>query len=111
MTRCPKCIVNKTARSKVLGNLLLINATALGIPLGAFECIGMDFIVQLLKSEGFDAIMVIIDKFTRYGILILITLDYMAISSVEAFMRQVVAPGWLPSKFIIDRDKKFLSDF
>src|SRR5258706_18683 len=111
VARCPKCAVNKTARSKLVGNLLPIDAMTSGVPLGAFECVGMDFIVQLPKSEGFDAIMVIIDKFTRYGILIPMTSDYTAVSSAEAFVKHVVAQGWLPSKFITDRDKKFLSDF
>lgn len=107
--RCPKCMVNKTARTNLPGSLLPIDAT--GTLLGAFKCIKMDFIVQLPKSEGFDAIMVIIDKFTEYSILIPMTSDYTAVSSAEAFIKHVVAHGWLPSKFIIDRDKKFLSEF
>src|SRR5258705_10772043 len=64
VARCPKCTVNKIAQSKLPGNLLPIDATTPGTPLGAFKCVGIDFIVQLPKSEGFDAIMVIIDKFT-----------------------------------------------
>ena len=76
-----------------------------------FECVGMDFIVGLPPSRGFDTIMVVIDKLTRYGIFILMTSDYTALSSANLFVEWVVRCGWLPSKFITDRDAKFLSEF
>ena len=53
----------------------------------------MDFIVGLPLSKGFDAIMVVVDKFTRYGIFIPTTSDYMAISSANLFMEWVVRRG------------------
>ena len=71
----------------------------------------MDFIVGLPPSRGFDAIMVVIDKLTRYGIFIPTTSDYTALSSSNLFVVWVVRRGWLPSKFITDRDAKFLSEF
>src|SRR5258705_11644185 len=71
----------------------------------------MDFIVGLPPSKGFDAIIVVIDKFTRYGIFIPKTSDYTALSSANLFVEWVVCRGWLPSKFITDRDAKFLSEF
>ena len=79
--------------------------------LAAFECVGIDFIVHLPLSMGYDAIMVVVDKFTRYGIFIPTTSDYTASSTARLFLNHVVSLGWLPSKFITDRDGKFLSDF
>ena len=71
---------------------------------------GIDFIVQLPKSEGFAALMFIIDQFTRYEIFVPMNSDYTARSTADAFAKHVVARGWLPSKFITDRDRKFLSN-
>ena len=105
---CPKCSINKISRKKPPGSLLPID---IDNPLKAFECVGMDFIVGLPLSRGFDAIMVVIDKFTRYGIFIPTTSDYTAISSANLFVEWVVRHGWLPIKFITDRDAKFLSKF
>jgi len=79
--------------------------------LATFECIGIDFIVHLPLSKGYDAIMVVIDKFTRYGIFIPTTSDYTVSSTAYLFLDYVVSLGWLPSKFITNRDEKFLSDF
>ena len=58
---CPKCSINKVLRQKLPGNLLPID---IDNQLKAFECVGMDFIVGLPPSRGFDAIMVVIDKLT-----------------------------------------------
>ena len=106
--KCPKCSINKTSRKLLPGSLQPINMNG---DLKAFECVGMDFIVGLLPSNGFDAIMVVIDKFTRYGIFIPMTSDYTVLSSVNLFVEWVVRHRWLPSKFITDRNAKFLSEF
>jgi len=111
VSRYPKCCVNKTSRTKLLGSLLPIDVPEGEGALGALECVGMDFIVNLPKSRGFDMIMVIIDKLTRYGIFIPTTSDYMALFMVNLFVQWVVRWGWLLSKFIMDRDTKFLSEF
>lgn len=57
----------------------------------AFECVGMDFIVGLPPSKGFDAIMVIVDKFTKTGIFIPTTSGYTAVSAAELFVSSAVA--------------------
>jgi len=108
---CPKCTINKTSRSKLPGNLMPVDTPNRSGVLAAFECVGIDFIVHLPLSMGCDAIMVVIDKFTRYGIFIPTTSDYTASSTTRLFLNHVVSMGWLPSKFITDRDGKFLSDF
>ena len=81
---CLKCSVNKTLHSKTPGSLLPI---AEETPSGTFECVGIDFIVGLLLSRGFDTIIVVIDKFTCYGIFIPTTSDYTAKSLVDLFLQ------------------------
>jgi len=88
-----------------------IDASGKSGALATFECVGIDFIVHLPLSKRYDAIMVVIDKFTRYGIFIPTMSDYMASSPASLFLNHVVLLGWLPSKFITDRDGKFLLDF
>ena len=110
VSSCSKCSINKLSRTKLPGNLLPIDVSG-KTSISAFECIGLDFIVSLPLFHRFDAIIVVIDKFTRYGIFIPTTSDYTARSSVNLLIQWVVRQGWLPSKFITDRDGKFLSDF
>lgn len=105
--RCPKCIVNKTAKSKPPGNLLPIDVDDVQ-SMAAFETVGIDFIVGLPFSDGFDAIMVVIDKFTRTGIFIPTNSNYTSESAAELFLQHVVRQGFLPSKVISDRDPKFM---
>lgn len=102
---CPKCIVNKRSKLKATGEMLPIQAE------GAFEIIAMDLIVGLPPSEGYDAIFVVIDKFSRAAILTPTTSNYTAESLAKLMFSQVIRRGWIPSKIISDRDGKFMSAF
>lgn len=109
---CPKCITNKTSRSKMPGSLAPIDALvdATRVP-SAFESVNMDLIVSLPKSNGFDAILVIIDRFTKTGIFAPTTSDFTAESIAEVFVEKLVSRGFLPSKFITDRDPRLIMSF
>jgi hypothetical protein len=39
----------------------------LPVPAGALQDLTMDFIEQLPKSEGYDTILVVVDRFTKYA--------------------------------------------
>jgi len=108
---CPKSTINKMSRGRLPGSLMPIDAPGRSGVLATFECVGIDFVVHLPLSKEYDAIMIVIDKFTRYGIFIPTTSDYMALSTACLFLDHVVSLGWLLLKFITDRDGKFLSDF
>src|SRR5258705_12818938 len=102
-------MINKLSKQKTPGSLLPINVDK---PQKAFECVCIDFIVGLPFSRGFDSIMVVINKFTRFGIFIPTNSNYTAISTADLFVKHVVCGGgWLPSKFITDCDTKFLAEF
>lgn len=109
---CPKCIINKTTRSKMPGSLAPIDSPtdASRIP-SAFESVNMDLIVALPKSSGYDAILVIIDRFTKTGIFTPTTSDFTAESIAEIFLEKVISRGFLPSKFITDRDPRLIMSF
>ena len=76
----------------------------------AFVCVGMNFILQLPKSKAYDAIMVISVKFRWYGMFILTTFDYTAVTYAGLFLHRVDKTGWLLLKFITDQDGKLLSN-
>ena len=86
ISRCPKYSVNKLVRKKLLASLMPINIADDKTAIGAFECVGLDFIVSLPPSQGFDPVMVIVDKFTRYGTFIPTTSDYTARSTADLFV-------------------------
>jgi hypothetical protein len=58
---CPECSVNKLHNTRMVGEFGRIDSEI--IP-EAFEAVNIDIIVNLLRCEGHDAIMVVIDRFT-----------------------------------------------
>jgi hypothetical protein len=69
----------------------------------------MDFIKGLPKSGGFDRILVIIDKLTKYGHFIPLSHPYTALTVAQKYMDTVYRLHGLPSATISDRDPIFTS--
>ncbi len=57
---CLTCQQNRTLNKKQVGLL-----QPLPIPEGPWESVSMDFMVSLPPSKGFDAIMVVVDRFSK----------------------------------------------
>jgi hypothetical protein len=57
---CPKCLKNKTSRSKRQGELIPID-TPSDVEPSAFRSINMDLIVNLPPSRGYDAMLFVLD--------------------------------------------------
>jgi hypothetical protein len=66
VSNCQVCHQAKPEHSKVPGLL-----QPLPIPQQAWQIVSMDFIDGLPKSQRFDTILVVVDKFTKYGHFIL----------------------------------------
>jgi hypothetical protein len=77
----------------------------------------MDFIVKLPPSadpvtkESYDGIMVVTDRFSKYGRFIPYRETWTAVDLAHVFLRNVVANHGLPEQLISDRDKLFTSNF
>jgi hypothetical protein len=80
-------------------------------PTVPWQSISMDFIEGLPKSNGFEVILVIVDRYTKYAHFLPLKHPYNATQVAELFLDNVVKLHSLPSSIVSDRDKIFTSNF
>ena len=71
----------------------------------------MDFIEGLPQSGSFNAILVVVDKFSKFAHFIPLRHPFTAASVAKLFMDQVYRLYGLPRAIISDRDRIFTSNF
>jgi hypothetical protein len=107
ISHCDSCQRVKAANHKV-GGLL----QPLQIPHHKFESISMDFITQLpMTKSGKDAILVVVDRLTKYAHFIATTTDVGAKGVAELFRDRIFALHGLPREIVSDRDPRFTGNF
>ena len=104
-----ECDVCKQAKAKRIAYPGLLQP--LLVPNGTWEAITMDFIEGLPGSEGKNAIMVVVDRFTKYGHFIALSHPYTAQDIAQLFLDHFYKFHGLPAVIITDRDKIFTSIF
>lgn len=62
----------------------------LPIPDKPWASVSMDFIVGLPPSEGCGGILVVVDKFSKYGVFIPTPEDYTTEQAAQSFLKHVV---------------------
>jgi hypothetical protein len=75
----------------------------------AWSIISLDFIEGLPKYKTYDTILVVIDKFTKYGHFIPLKHPYKALSVAQLFFNHVYRYQGMPQFIISDRDRIFAS--
>ena len=83
----------------------------LPVPKEAWKDIDMDFIEGLPKSNGYSAILVVVDRFTKFAHFILLKHPCTAASIDQIFWDNVVKLHSYPISIVSGRDKIFTSAF
>ena len=103
---CGVCQQAKPDRSRYPGLL-----QPLPVPQAAFQVISMDFVEGLPRSDCYNAILVVVDKFSRFAHFIPLAHPFSASTVAAAFMDHVFKLHGAPEQIISDRDRIFNSQF
>jgi Integrase zinc binding domain/Chromo (CHRromatin Organisation MOdifier) domain len=103
---CNTCQMTKPDLHSSLGLL-----HPLPIPSEAWCSIGLDFITGLPKSEGYEVIMVVVDRLTKFSYFIPLKHPYSAITVAAAFFNNIYRNHGIPTSIVSDRDPIFTGKF
>ncbi len=106
VSTCDICQKAKPRRHAPVGLLQPIP-----IPSQPFEVVTMDFIPELPISDGYDNILVIVDKLTKYGIFIPCKTNITEVETAQLFFKHVIAHYGIPRQVITDRDPRWRNEF
>lgn len=103
--QCEVCQQAKIERIRQPGLL-----QPLSVPSQAWEVVSLDFIEGLPPSDRYNAILVVVDKFTKYGHFIPIHHPYTAMQIAKVYLDNIYKLHGLPKAMISDRDPVFTSN-
>ena len=103
---CDTCARSKPSRHKPYGLLM-----PLEVPNKPWESISMDFITDLPNSNGYDAILVVVDRFSKMAHFIPCTKKISARTTAKLILQHIVRLHGLPRDIVSDRGPQFHSKF
>lgn len=106
VSTCDICQKTKPRRHGPVGLLQPIP-----IPTRPFEVVSMDFIPELPNASGYDNILVIVDKLTKYAIFIPCATTITEDATARLFFEHVISKFGIPSQVITDRDSRWRHSF
>ncbi|KAF8754692.1 hypothetical protein RHS01_06132 [Rhizoctonia solani] len=102
---CPTCQANRRAHAPAIA------LKPLEVPPFPFHTISYDFITGFPKSNGYDAVLVVIDSFSKFGHFIPTTKKVTAKGLADLFITHVWKLHGLPIKTVLDRGTTFTGKF
>lgn len=103
---CTVCQQAKAERVRYPGLL-----QPLPVPPQAWHTISLDFIEGLPRSANANCILVVVDKFSKYGHFLPLSHPFTAAKVAKVFLDNVYKLHGLPVNIISDRDRIFTSSF
>jgi hypothetical protein len=103
---CDKCNRTKSFPSKPAGNLLPNR-----VPDRRWQIITMDMITQLPESQGYDSILVVVDRLSKRMHAIPIHAETDSLGLAKIFRDHIWRHHGLPEQVITDRGATFISTF
>ncbi|CAA93236.1 retrotransposable element/transposon Tf2-type [Schizosaccharomyces pombe] len=101
---CHTCQINKSRNHKPYGPLQPIPPSE-----RPWESLSMDFITALPESSGYNALFVVVDRFSKMAILVPCTKSITAEQTARMFDQRVIAYFGNPKEIIADNDHIFTS--
>jgi hypothetical protein len=101
---CQICQQAKSEHVKLPGLL-----QPLPVPNRAWSVVCMDFIEGLPKSQSFNAILVVVDKLTKYAHFLPLAHPFTALTVAQLYFHNIYKLHGLPVPIISDRDRVFTS--
>ena len=83
----------------------------LPIPPGPWKSVSMDFIVQLLRSDGYDAVYVCVDRLTKMTHFIPMNTTVMVKETTQLFYQYIWKHHGLPTDIVSDWGSQFVAKF
>jgi hypothetical protein len=103
---CDTCLRCRSGSSGTDGHL-----KPLDIPEQRWSDISIDFVSGLPLSNGYNEIMVVVDRLTKRAHFIPTTENVDASGAARLFLREVVRLHGIPASIVSDRDVRFISQF
>ena len=83
----------------------------LPVPTQMWTDISMDFIEGLPSSNGYTAIMVVVDRLKKYAHFVALKYSFTTVIIAKEFVANVVHLHSIPTSIVSNRDKVFISSF
>ena len=103
---CPQCQIAKPRHTLPFGTIMPLQP-----PEEPWQDISMDLIVHLPQSQSYNAIFVVVDRFSKMAHFIPTQTQINAPDLAKLFLDNIVRIHGFPRSIVSDRDSRFLSNF